>query len=78
MLIAGRVVIYLIKGYRYFISPLTPPHCRFQPTCSEYALIAIHRFGVVKGVGLTLKRLLQCAPGGGGGQDPVPGVKSHP
>jgi putative membrane protein insertion efficiency factor len=62
--------------YRRFLSPLFPPVCRFQPTCSEYALDAFRIHGPVRGLGLTAKRLCRCHPftrlGGSQGFDPVP------
>ncbi|MGM9760395.1 MAG: membrane protein insertion efficiency factor YidD [Parabacteroides sp.] len=58
--------------YKYFISPLTPPSCRFTPTCSEYAVQAVRKYGPFRGGWLTLKRLLRCHPWGGSGYDPVP------
>ena len=61
-----------ILFYRSCISPLTPPSCRFTPTCSQYALEALRRHGAIKGSWLALKRLLRCPPWGGGGYDPVP------
>ncbi len=64
--------IYLILCYRKFISPLTPPSCRFNPTCSSYGLLAFKRFGLIKGFYLTLKRILKCHPLHKGGDDPVP------
>lgn len=67
-----KLLITLIRGYQYFISPLLGPHCRFQPTCSHYGIEALHRFGMVKGSWLTLKRLLKCHPLNPGGADPVP------
>lgn len=67
------LLIWLIKGYRSLISPLFPPTCRFYPTCSQYALLAIGRFGAVRGSWLTIKRLLRCHPFHPGGYDPVPG-----
>ena len=66
------VLIQLIRGYRLLISPLFPPTCRFQPTCSNYAMTAIARFGVVKGSWLAAKRILRCHPFHPGGYDPVP------
>ncbi|ACK71246.1 protein of unknown function DUF37 [Gloeothece citriformis PCC 7424] len=69
------VLIGLIRGYRTFISPLFPPSCRFQPTCSQYGIEAIERFGAIKGAWLTLGRILRCHPFHPGGYDPVPPVK---
>lgn len=63
--------ILLIKFYRLFLSPLKPPTCRFIPTCSEYALIAFERYGVIRGGYLTIRRLLKCHPFHPGGYDPV-------
>ena len=69
-----------IHFYRRFLSPLTPPSCRFQPTCSAYALEAIATHGPVRGLGLAVKRIARCHPiswlGGSSGFDPVP--KHHP
>lgn len=64
--------ILLIKLYQWFISPLTPPSCRFTPTCSQYALEALRKYGPFKGGWLALRRILRCHPGGGSGYDPVP------
>ena len=69
-----KILILLIKGYRNFISPLFPPSCRFRPTCSQYTLEAIERFGPVQGSWLSLKRILRCHPFHPGGYDPVPPV----
>ena len=66
------LLIQLIRGYRLFISPMFPPTCRFQPTCSNYAISAIERFGVIKGSFLAVKRILRCHPFHPGGYDPVP------
>ena len=66
------LLIWLIRGYRQFVSPLLPPSCRFQPTCSQYALQAIDRFGASKGSLLAVKRILRCHPFHPGGYDPVP------
>lgn len=58
--------------YQKCISPLTPPTCRFTPTCSEYARQALIKHGPVKGLCLAIRRLLRCHPWGGSGYDPVP------
>lgn len=65
-------LIKIIEFYQKWISPLKPPVCRFIPTCSEYAVIALKKYGVFKGVFLTIKRLLKCHPFHKGGYDPVP------
>lgn len=67
-----KFIIKLIKLYRKRVSPNTPPKCRFYPTCSEYALEAFERFGVIKAFLLTLWRFLRCNPLFPGGYDPVP------
>lgn len=61
-----------IRIYQGAISPYLPATCRYTPTCSAYAAAAIRQHGIWKGSGLTLKRLLNCRPGGGKGYDPVP------
>ncbi|MGI6590044.1 MAG: membrane protein insertion efficiency factor YidD [Eggerthellaceae bacterium] len=66
------IALLLIKFYRLVISPLFPGCCRFVPTCSEYGMIAIQRYGFLKGSYLTFRRILRCRPGGGKGYDPVP------
>jgi putative membrane protein insertion efficiency factor len=63
----------LVWLYRYTISPLLGAPCRFQPTCSEYAVDALRRYGGFKGGWLMLKRIARCHPWGGSGYDPVPG-----
>jgi len=68
-----RILIFLIQLYRYFLSPLMPMSCRFTPTCSEYSLEALQKYGIVRGVYLTGKRLLRCHPFHPGGYDPVRG-----
>lgn len=65
------VAIGFIQGYRYLISPLLPPSCRFTPTCSEYTIEAISKYGVLKGALLGMKRILRCHPFSAGGYDPV-------
>jgi putative membrane protein insertion efficiency factor len=67
-----KLFIYPIRFYRYAISPLLGNRCRYVPTCSEYAIEAIDRFGVIKGGWLAGKRLLSCHPWGKHGYDPVP------
>ncbi len=69
--------LLVIKGYRRFVSPLFPPSCRFQPTCSQYALEAIEQFGTVKGGWLAIKRILRCHPLHPGGYDPVPSEEKN-
>lgn len=67
-----RFFIFVIKLYRKHISPLKPPCCRFTPSCSEYALTAFERYGALKGLYLSIKRILRCNPFCKGGHDPVP------
>jgi putative membrane protein insertion efficiency factor len=66
------ILLSLIRGYRRFISPLFPPACRFQPTCSQYAVEAIATYGTIKGSWLAINRILRCHPFHPGGYDPVP------
>jgi putative membrane protein insertion efficiency factor len=66
------VFITVIKGYQRFISPMLGPHCRFNPTCSHYAIEAINCHGLLKGSWFALKRILKCHPLSAGGDDPVP------
>ncbi|MEI9990753.1 MAG: membrane protein insertion efficiency factor YidD [Rhizomicrobium sp.] len=74
--VAASVLIAPIRFYRAFVSPFFPPACRFQPTCSQYAIEAIQTHGALKGAGLALRRLARCHPiswlGGSSGFDPVP------
>jgi putative membrane protein insertion efficiency factor len=64
---------WLVRGYRLAISPWLGPRCRFQPTCSEYALQALRRHGAVRGSALAARRIARCHPWGASGYDPVPG-----
>ena len=66
------ILTSLIRFYQRFISPLTPPACRFTPTCSQYTLEAIQKYGALKGTWLGIKRICRCHPWGGSGYDPVP------
>ena len=71
-----KILIFIIKMYQYFISPLLGNRCRFLPTCSEYFIESLNTQGLVKGLGLGIKRILKCHPlkklGGGQGLDFVP------
>ena len=67
-----RLLIAPIHFYQHVISPLTPPSCRFTPTCSQYAVEAIRKHGPIKGLLLAIWRILRCNPWGGSGYDPVP------
>jgi len=70
------LLILPIKGYRLLISPLLPPMCRFEPTCSCYAIEAIDRFGAWRGSGMAVRRILRCHPLHPGGYDPVPSLET--
>lgn len=65
-------MLFLIRFYRVVLSPLKPPSCRYIPTCSEYAMIAVEKYGVKKGSILAVRRILRCHPFHEGGYDPVP------
>jgi len=69
-----RVLVWLVDVYRARISPLLPPLCRFEPSCSAYAREALLRHGALKGTVLAVWRVLRCNPFGKGGRDPVPPV----
>ena len=64
--------IFLVRFYQVVVSPLKPPSCRYTPTCSQYALEALKKYGAFKGSWLALKRIARCHPWGGCGYDPVP------
>ena len=68
----GLILILPIKVYQILISPLLGPSCRFTPTCSQYAVEAIQKYGPLKGSWLAFKRIIKCHPWGGCGHDPVP------
>lgn len=71
-MIAQGVVIGLIKLYQYLLSPILGASCRYTPTCSQYGIEAVKKYGAIKGGWLTLKRIARCNPWGGHGHDPVP------
>ena len=67
-----KIMLLLIWGYQHLISPSKPPACRYIPTCSEYARLAIEKYGARRGGWLAIKRILRCHPWHAGGYDPVP------
>ena len=69
---ATRAALGALHAYQWLVSPLVPPACRFAPTCSEYARLAIVEYGLVRGVGLAAWRLARCHPFHPGGYDPPP------
>lgn len=69
---AAWAALQSIRFYRSFLSPMLPPSCRFQPTCSEYGYEAIAKYGIIRGGRLAVWRILRCNPFGGSGYDPVP------
>ena len=71
MIILTKILIKLIKIYKYLISPLIGPSCRYLPTCSEYSIEALKTYGFVKGLMLSFKRIMSCHPWGNSGFDPV-------
>lgn len=72
MSIPAKAAMLAISFYRRFISPLLPKTCRFTPTCSQYAYLAFEKYGFIKGMYLTVRRLLKCHPFHKGGYDPLP------
>ncbi|MBT8336186.1 MAG: membrane protein insertion efficiency factor YidD [Gemmatimonadetes bacterium] len=67
-----RVLIGFVRLYQVGISPLTPPSCRYTPSCSAYAVEALERHGALRGSWMAMRRILRCHPWGGSGYDPVP------
>lgn len=67
-----KALVSLIRAYKVAVSPVFPASCRFTPSCSTYALDALSKYGLRKGLDLTIKRILRCHPFGGSGFDPVP------
>ena len=77
MNIFAHIVAAPVRLYRLVFSPWVGFNCRYQPTCSAYALEALEKHGALKGSWLTLRRLVRCHPFGGNGYDPVPDVRNH-
>lgn len=71
MTIARNAVLLLLRGYKAVVSPQLPPSCRYVPTCSEYAMEAVERYGALRGSWMAVTRLLRCHPFSKGGYDPV-------
>ncbi|KAB2822647.1 MAG: membrane protein insertion efficiency factor YidD [Paludibacter sp.] len=70
--ILRHIVLFPVYFYRYSISPLKHPSCRYTPTCSQYTVEAVLKHGIIKGGWLSIKRITSCHPWGGSGYDPVP------
>jgi putative membrane protein insertion efficiency factor len=71
-MIARGIALFFLRCYKRFLSPLLPPMCRFEPTCSVYTMQAVEKYGVLRGVWLGVRRLARCHPFNPGGWDPVP------
>jgi hypothetical protein len=67
-----HLAIFLLRCYKRFLSPLLPPMCRFEPTCSVYTMQAVDKYGALRGIWLGIRRLARCHPFNPGGWDPVP------
>ena len=74
----ARVLSLAVHAYRYTLSPIIGPVCRYEPTCSVYALDALRQHGALRGTWLALRRIARCHPWGGWGYDPVPSPHSPP
>lgn len=68
----ARLLVMLVRGYQLAISPILPPACRYTPSCSQYAIEALRRYGALKGSWLAARRICRCHPFRAGGYDPVP------
>ena len=73
----GRVAAHVVRGYQILIRPLLPASCRFVPGCSEYTRMVLMEHGLVRGVGLGIRRILRCHPWNAGGYDPPPPRRSR-
>ncbi|MBC8413770.1 MAG: membrane protein insertion efficiency factor YidD [Nitrospira sp.] len=71
------LVLLAVKGYKIFISPFLPHSCRFYPTCSTYCLQAVEQHGVLRGLYMSVRRIMRCHPFHPGGYDPVEGTETH-
>lgn len=67
-----NILILPVRFYQLAVSPMLPPSCRYEPTCSQYTIEALRKHGPVKGLWLAVRRILRCHPWGGSGYDPVP------
>ncbi|MCO6474446.1 MAG: membrane protein insertion efficiency factor YidD [Melioribacteraceae bacterium] len=72
LVLLGYPFIFFIRAYQILISPLFPSSCRYTPTCSHYSIEALKKYGIFKGLWLSIKRISRCHPWGGSGYDPVP------
>ncbi|MDO8990859.1 MAG: membrane protein insertion efficiency factor YidD [Sideroxyarcus sp.] len=66
------ILLLLVRGYQLIVSPALPPSCRFSPSCSQFSIEAITKYGALKGLWLSIKRVIRCNPWNPGGYDPVP------
>ncbi|MCV2506105.1 MAG: membrane protein insertion efficiency factor YidD [Candidatus Lightella neohaematopini] len=71
IMLLSKIIVNIIYGYKIIISPLLGKHCRFIPSCSQFAIEAIVIFGLVKGIYFSIKRIIKCLPVNGGGYDPI-------
>jgi uncharacterized protein len=75
MQMVKNIALQLLRGYKWAISPMLPTACRYVPTCSEYAMEAVDRYGALRGSWMALRRVLRCHPFAGSGYDPVPAAQ---
>lgn len=76
--VAAKPFVWLVRAYQLVLSPMTPPSCRYYPSCSAYAVTALSRHGIFRGTWLTLRRLGRCNPWSPGGVDHVPALPGQP